>query len=50
MRGSRGETGGPEPLPPPTEKSQKGVYKQYWFREKSQSYQASIKCLAIIGI
>ena len=44
QRGDRG--------PPPLEKSQKNrVSKQYWSRspEKSQSYQASIQCWAIIG-
>ena len=44
MCGTRAGTGGPDP----PEKSQKyGVSYQYWSR--SQSYQASIQCWAIIG-
>ena len=45
QRGDRGSG------PPPPEKSQKWVSKQYWsrFPKKSQSYQASIQCWAIIG-
>ena len=54
MRGSRSVCGGGEGGggwgPDPTEKSQ-NLGLQYWPRcpEKSQSYQASIQCWAIIG-
>ena len=49
LRGSRGETGGPNPLPKQSQSYR--VSKQYWSEspEKSQSYQASIQCLTIIG-
>ena len=50
MCGSRGGTWGPEP--PPSQKSQKyRVSWQYWSGspEKSQSYQATIQCWAIMG-
>ena len=45
QRGDRGSG------PPPLKNHKNRVSKQYWFRspEKSQSYQASIQCWAIIG-
>ena len=54
MGGSRGDAGvrPPPPPPPPLKKHKKyRASKQYWsrFPEKSQSYQASIQCWAIIG-
>ena len=51
MRGSRGGDRGSGPPPPPGKLQKYRVPLQYWSGsfEKSQSYQASIPCWAIIG-